>query len=97
MSKKRKAPIYHISLTSVYCECPNCKNRNIGNTKYNNYSKTYYQIFEDECPTCGQPLTWEDDEIEKVCKKSKDIIECEKLGLTGPVSKNEKGKWCSVL
>ena len=97
MSKKRKAPIYHISLTAIYCECPNCKNRNIGNIKYSNYSKTYYQIFDDECPTCGQPLTWEDDEIEKVCKKSKDIIECEKLGLTGPVSKNEKGKWCNVL
>ena len=45
------------------------------------------------CPFFPQ----EPDEIEKVCKKSKDIIECEMLGLTGPVSKNEKGKWCKVL
>ena len=93
MFKQRKAPVYHISLTSCYCECPNCKNQNIGHSKYNYYTGNWYQVFEDECPECGQPLTWDDEEIEKVCKKSKDVIECEKFGLQGAVHKNDKGQW----
>lgn len=80
----RKAPIYHFSLTRIYCECPKCHNENIA-------------TYEDECPECGQALTWEDEAIDKVAKKTKDYIECERLGLHGPVRKNDKGKWEEVI
>ena len=97
MFPQRKAPIYHISLTSCYFECPKCKNQNIGSSKFDYHAQCWYQVQEDECPECGQHLTWDDDEIEKVAKKSKDVIECEKLGLTGAVRKNDKGKWEEVV
>lgn len=71
---KAKAPIYHVSMTSVWNECPNCKNReHIGDTKTGYYGD-YYVEQNERCPICGQLLLWDWDEIEKVTKYSPDYI-----------------------
>ena len=42
-----------------------------------------------ECKVCHNIM----DLVNEVVKKSKDVIECEKLGLKGAVHKNDKGQW----
>lgn len=70
-----KPIIWHLSLTSVFTECPYCGSENSekGNI----------------CTVCEQVL----DVINPIYKKSKDFLECERLGLKGPVYRDEKGKW----
>lgn len=77
MSIFNKPIIWHISLTSVYTECPYCHSHNSENPKTG------------ECRQCHSII----DLANEVVKKSKDVIECEKLGLHGAVYKDEKGKW----
>ena len=97
MFLKPKAPIWHISLTQSWYECPKCKNtEGLCDSKIDRL-RNYYSVLAESCPECGQTLTWDDEEIEKVAKKSKDYKECEKLGLHGAVRKNEKGKWEEVV
>ena len=72
-----KGIIWHYTLTSVYTECPYCHSKNSEN-KYTG-----------ECNICHNIM----DLCNEVIKKSNDVSECEKLGLHGPVHKNDKGKW----
>lgn len=72
-----KRLIIHETLTSIYSECPYCHAQNSENYSTN------------ECNVCNNIIDLENE----IVKKSKDVIECEKLGLSGPVHKNEKGIW----
>lgn len=91
--QKPKAPIWHLSLTYAWCECPKCKNQEGLCSRERDRCGGWYDIQADRCPKCGQPLTWDEKEIEKVAKKSRDYKECEELGLRGAVRKNKNGKW----
>lgn len=72
-----KSIIWHYSLTAIYTECPYCHSQNSENSRTG------------ECKNCHEIM----DFTNEVVKKSKDVIECEKLGLSGGVHKNEKGQW----
>lgn len=72
-----KSLIWHESLSAVYSECPYCH--------CHNTVDDYTGI----CRYCKN----KSDTINIVERKSKDVIECERLGLHGPVHKNEKGQW----
>lgn len=72
-----KGIIWHYSLTAVYTECPYCHAHNSEDSRTG------------ECKNCHNIMDLENE----VVKKSKDVIECEKLGLKGPVHKNDKGQW----
>lgn len=72
-----KSIIWHISLSAVYTECPYCHAQNSENSRTG------------ECKICHNIM----DLANEVVKKSKDVLECEKLGLHGAVHKNEKGQW----
>lgn len=67
-----RAPIYHMSLTAVWNECPNCKVQpsNIGDTKMGVFGMYIEQ--NERCPHCGQLLDWDDAAVEKACKYSSD-------------------------
>lgn len=78
-----KAPIYHVSLSSVWNECPNCKNtEHIGDTKTGTHGD-YYIDYNARCPKCGQLLDWSEEAVEKATKYSKDYLE------RGKVNKNK--------
>lgn len=67
------APIYHVSLTCVWEECPTCHARNnLSERHYSKASDNYYTIEKTHCPDCGQLLNWDADAIEAACKYSKD-------------------------
>ena len=72
-----KGIIWHYTLNSIYTECPYCHSRNSENEHTG------------ECKICHNIM----DLGNKVVKKSKDVLECEKLGLQGAVHKNDKGQW----
>lgn len=72
-----KGIIWHITLTSIYTECPYCKARNSENPRSG------------ECNNCHEIMDLENEDV----RKSKDVLECERLGLRGPVHLNEKGKY----
>lgn len=76
----KKPLIWHISLTAVYTECPYCKSVNSDDT------------YRQSCTRCGGEF----DTTREIEKKSKDVIECERLGLKGAVRKDEKGNWIEV-
>lgn len=78
MSLFNKSIIWHYSLSAIYTECPYCHAQNSENEHTG------------ECRCCHNIMSF-DNPVEK---KSKDFIECEQLGLSGPVYKDEKGKWC---
>lgn len=73
-----KPIIWHYSLTAIYTECPYCHSHNTEDARTG------------ECRCCHNII----DLSNEVVKKSRDVIECEKLGLKGAVYKDEKGKWC---
>lgn len=85
--------IFHESLSSCWCECPACKNTKGMIRRKAGYNGEWYTETDAQCPECGQPLLWDWDLIDKKAKKSKDVIECEKLGLHGAVKKDGDGKW----
>ena len=72
-----KSIIWHYSLTSIYTECPYCHSQNSENERTG------------ECKNCHNIMDFGNE----VVKKSKDVLECEKLGLQGAVHKNDKGQW----
>ena len=74
---KIKPLIYSLSLTCYKHICPYCKCENTWEPPSN------------ICTSCGKEFDTEN--IKEV--KTKDYSECEKLGLSGPVRKNSKGKW----
>lgn len=74
----RKPIIWHYSLTAIYTECPYCHSHNSENERTG------------ECKVCHNFMEMGN----PVKKKSRDVIECEKLGLKGAVYKDEKGNWC---
>lgn len=71
--EKAKAPIYHISLSAVWNECPTCKTQpsHIGDTKFTRDGGHYIDKPQ-RCPYCGQLLDWSDEAIEAVAKYSAD-------------------------
>ena len=73
----KKRLIYSKSLTCYKTVCPYCKADNPDQLKQN------------ICFYCGKEFDPDNLEI----KKSKDLEECEALGLKGAVRKNSKGKW----
>lgn len=69
----KKPVIYHISLTSVYEECPNCHAINKATEdKYNKWTDSYYKIYYASCPKCGQLFDWDEEAVEKATKYSKE-------------------------
>ena len=78
---KIKPLIYSMSLTCYKFVCPYCKCDNT------------YEPPSNKCTECGK--IFDADNVKEV--KSKDYIECEKLGLSGAVRKNDKGKWEEVI
>lgn len=69
-----KAPIYHVSLTAVWNECPNCKNtEHIGDTKVGP-TGGYYIDQNKRCPKCGQLFDWSDAAVEAATKYSKEYL-----------------------
>ena len=72
-----KGIIWHYTLTSIYTECPYCHSQNSENERTG------------ECKNCHNIMDFGNE----VVKKSKDVLECEKLGLQGAVHKNDKGQW----
>lgn len=60
---EKKVPIYHLSLSYVWSECPTCKS-----------NLAYTENYISNCPYCGQPFLWDWDEIDKKAKKSKEWI-----------------------
>lgn len=84
-----KRLIYHQSLSRHYTQCPYCKYENTDSEYMRDLSGLpYAKAPLDICPACGKQYDMECD-----VKKSKDVIECEALGLTGAVKKDEKGIW----
>ena len=85
-----KALIYHKSLSRHYTQCPYCRYENPDSSYGRELSGLPYAKEPiDTCPACGNKYDMEN----VVEKKTKDVIECEALGLKGVVTKNEKGKW----
>lgn len=77
---KKKKLIYSRSLTCYKLICPYCKAEN-PNKKQRNV-----------CDYCGGVF----DDVNLDIRTSKDLTECEALGLKGAVRKNEKGQWEEV-
>lgn len=69
--------IWHYSLTAVYTECPYCHSTNSEDSRTG------------VCKICNMTMKLDT----PIVKKSKDYKEVEKLGLQGPVHKDEKGNW----
>ena len=85
-----KALIYHKSLSRSYTQCPYCKYENPDSSYMREYSGLPYAKEPlDICPACGEQYDMQN----FTEKKSKDVVECEALGLKGAVTRNEKGKW----
>lgn len=85
---KIKRLIYSKSLTCYKTVCPYCHADNPD-------SRSRWEIRNlptNICNCCGKKF----DDVHLDVRKSKDYLECERLGLHGPVSKNEKGKWEEV-
>lgn len=83
--EKIKPIIYRCSLTCRETVCPYCgitnpDVRRIGVDKPGKIN---------ECKNCDMVY----DIDHPIVRKSKDLLECEKLGLKGPVYKDEKGVW----
>lgn len=74
---KKKRLIYSRSLTWYRTICPYCKVDNPDREKH------------DTCYSCGGVF----DNVNLDIRTSKDLAECEALGLKGAVRKDEKGKW----
>lgn len=74
---KKKKLIYSRSLSCYKFVCPYCKADNPNKTRRN------------FCDYCGKEF----DDVNLEVKTSKDLAECEALGLKGAVRKDEKGKW----
>lgn len=87
-----KLPVYHISLSHVWEECPNCKGQNRLSIRKLGLSGNYYTEYLDRCPDCGQSILWDWDQIDKNAKKTADVKACELAGLSGPVSDEELQK-----
>lgn len=77
MTMFNKPIIWHYSLTAIYTECPYCHSHNSENERTG------------ECKYCHNIM----DLTNEVVKKSKDVIECEQLGLSGAVYRDDKGRW----
>lgn len=77
MTLFHKPIIWHYSLTSIYTECPYCHSHNTENPRTG------------ECKECHMVM----DLTNEVVKKTKDVVECEKLMLRGPVYRDDKGQW----
>lgn len=85
-----KPLIYKQSLSSRYTVCPFCKFENPDYELTRRFSGLPYANEPlDICPSCGRQYDMENVKV----IKSKDVLECEALGLKGAVTKNEKGKW----
>ena len=87
-----KVPVYHMSLSHVWEECPNCKGQNRLSVQKTAFNGEFYTEYLEKCPDCGQALKWDWDEIDKKAKKTTDIKACEFAGLSGPVSQEELEK-----
>ena len=74
---KKKRLIYSRSLTCYKTVCPYCKVDNPDREK------------RDTCYHCGDVF----DDVNLDIRTSKDLAECEALGLKGAVKKDEKGRW----
>ena len=82
---KIKRLIYSKSLTCYKTVCPYCHADNPDSRLLYEHRKLPRNI----CNCCGKRFDDENLDI----RKSSDFLECERLGLHGPVHKNEKGKW----
>lgn len=83
ITMKLKRLIWHESLTAYYEECPYCHAQN-------SVSETWAIIgVSKECKCCHNLI----DVTECDVRQSKEVKECEKLGLHGPVHRNDKGQW----
>lgn len=69
-------PKWHMSLNSVWCECPKCKTQPDGLTKWvppmYGISDSGYTKYNTHCPWCGQPMLWDWDEIDRQSTQSAD-------------------------
>ena len=74
---KKKRLIYSRSLTCYKTVCPYCKVDNPDREKH------------DTCYYCSGVF----DDVNLDIRTSKDLAECEALGLKGAVKKDEKGRW----
>lgn len=69
------APVWHVSLTHVWVECPICKSYNTaqGSTMVGmGRDRHSIPVNYPNCPECGQSFDWSDEAIEKACKYAKD-------------------------
>ena len=90
---KVKPLILHKSLTRIYTQCPYCKYENPDSDYGREYSGLPYAKEPlDVCPACGKQYDMEN----LVVKKTKEVLECEALGLKGFVKKNKEGQWAQA-
>lgn len=69
------APIWHVSMTHVWVECPICKDYNTAQSSVSvGHGKEQHIIPVNlpSCPRCGQVFDWSDEAIERACKYAKD-------------------------
>lgn len=79
--------IYSQSLTTRKTICPYCKFENPDTRAWELQCLPYWDMPLDTCPNCGKRYEGITEE------KSRDLKEVEKLGLTGAVHKDDKGRW----
>ena len=90
-----KRLILSLSLTCHKTICPYCKmdnpdsEENHNRIRGENLRLEFWDSPRDICPRCGK--RYDRDFLE--VRMSKDYAECERLGLRGAVTKDEKGKW----
>lgn len=83
-----KPLIYSMSLTCFKTVCPYCRCDNPDERGYYVGAETN-KLPRNICRSCLKKF----DDVNLEVRKSKDYEEVEKLGLQGPVHKDEKGKW----
>lgn len=75
--EEAKAPIWHVSTTHVWVECPTCKSYNTAQTSIMvGHGKERHSIPYnlERCPDCNQLFDWSDEAIEKACKYSSEYL-----------------------
>ena len=85
---KIKKLIYSQSLTCYKTICPYCRCDNPEDRGFQ-YSEEERRLPLNVCRCCRKKF----DNVNLEIRKSKDLVEVEKLGLHGAVHKDEKGKW----
>lgn len=64
----KKPPVWHVSLTHVWVECPTCKSYNTAQGwEWQGYGKEREKVPVNlpECPECKQPFDWSEAAVEK--------------------------------